>query len=140
MFVGFRGGLFPLSGGETEIPRGARKATVLEDSTSMARWSMHLLGNLEEGCCGGCTPGRTAPAVAARMLGDIVGGGGGGMELRELAALLLEAEGLALCPRLGEIFPAVRACLENFEDDFRLHEGGEGRTAAAAHAAEETTS
>ncbi|MBC7247013.1 MAG: NAD(P)H-dependent oxidoreductase subunit E [Actinobacteria bacterium] len=137
---GIAGGMFPVSEGGTEIPRGARKATVIEESTCTARWSLHLLGNLEEGCCGGCAPGRTAPAVAARMLGDLVGGSGGGMELRKLAALLLEAEGLALCPRLGEAFPAVRACLENFGDDFRSYEEKEGFTASAAQAAGEATS
>lgn len=130
--------LLPFRNG-LEIPRGARKATLLDDDTCMARWCLHLLGNLEEGCCGGCAPGRTAPALAARMLNPIFEGNRGDMELRELAALLLEAEGLAMCPRLGEIFPAVRACLENFEDDFRSYEEREGRAATAAQAAEEAT-
>ena len=136
---GIASALLPLRNG-LEIPRGARKATLLDDGTCMARWCLHLLSNLEEGCCGGCAPGRTAPAVATRMLDLTCEGSRGDMELRELVALLLEAEGLALCPRLGEVFPAVRACLENFEDDFRFYEERKGCTAITAQAVEKTPS
>ncbi len=121
-----------LCGEEFAIPRGARKVTVLTDATRMARWAVHLLEGLEEGCCGGCSPGRTAPAAAARMVRSMIGGEQGKRDAGELAAMLREAEELALCPRLGEVFPALITCLEDFPEDFRLPEEGGVRAAAKA--------
>lgn len=102
-----------------EIPPGTRRILVLEQPTCMARWSRSMLAVAGEDCCGGCTPGRTAPSVAASILGSMADGGCGEEELRETAGMLERAELLALCPQLSRVFPVVQACLDLFPEDFQ---------------------
>ncbi|MGQ9476118.1 MAG: NADH-ubiquinone oxidoreductase-F iron-sulfur binding region domain-containing protein [Actinomycetota bacterium] len=102
-----------------EIPPGTRRILVLEQPTCMAKWSRRMLEVASEDCCGGCTPGRTAPAAAGAILASMVEGGGGEEELRKTAGMLERAELLALCPQLRRTFPVVRACLDLFPEDFQ---------------------
>lgn len=116
-----------------EIPPGTRRILVLEQPTCMAKWSRSMLVVAGEDCCGGCTPGRTAPAAASSILGSMADGGDGEEGLREVAGLLEKAELLALCPQLRRIFPVVQACLDLFPEDFQSRsDGGNGSESMAS--------
>ncbi len=110
-----------------DIPRGARRLLVLDDSRCMAGWARRMLEMAVEGCCGGCTPGRTAPAAAAALISSGLKGGDGEHGLRKIKDLLERAEQLALCPQLGRTFPVIRKCMDFFPEDFALLSGGEDK-------------
>ena len=112
--------LYPAAAEVMEIPFAARRVLALDGAFSLGEWSARLLEAAREACCGGCAPGRTAPAAVAHLLRAVREGKDGEAGMEKALELLDEAERLALCPRLGELFPAVRSCLEHFPQDFRL--------------------
>lgn len=116
---GLENRMHPAGAERVEIPPGTRRLLVMEQPTCMAGWSRRMLEVASEDCCGGCTPGRTAPAAAGAILSSVVEGGGGEEELREMSGMLERAELLALCPQLYRVFPVVRDCLDLFPEDFR---------------------
>ncbi|MDI6874444.1 NADH-ubiquinone oxidoreductase-F iron-sulfur binding region domain-containing protein [Candidatus Solincola sp.] len=120
--------IYPSGVERVEIPGGTRRLLVLDESTCMAGWAQRMLATAEGECCGGCTPGRTAPTAAAAVLASIVEGGTGEEGRRGMADLLERAELLALCPQLLRTFPVIRACMEFFPEDFGLRSGGGDET------------
>jgi len=99
----------------------AVEAVLLDALTCMPRWALYLVWHAERACCGGCIPGRTAPAAAARLIQDILRAEAGEKALEDLGSLLAEAGGLALCPRLRETFSPILDCLREFGDEFEVH-------------------
>lgn len=129
--------LYPKSAEKVEIPYGTRRLVVLGESVCMAGWARRMLSAAEEECCGGCTPGRTAPSAAAAVL-ESVTEGGEEERMREMAIMLERAELLALCPQLLRTFPVLRECMGLFPEDFigllRGKEGREGMVSGSVNA------
>lgn len=104
-----RGGLFgePVFPGEKAGEGGVVDQAVLVDvSRPEVEWAGYLAEAASARCCGGCVPGRTAPAVLRSLLagdGKSVSG-----EVEGLEEVLDLSASLALCPRLGEILHPLR--------------------------------
>jgi len=94
---------------------------LLDGLTCMPRWALYLAWFAERACCGGCVPGRTAPAAAARLIQRILRAEAGEETMEDLGALLTDAGGLALCPRLSQRLNPILDCLRGFGDEFRAH-------------------
>ena len=121
-------------------PGRAEEIVLLDALTCMPRWALYLAWHAERACCGGCIPGRTAPAAAARLIQDILRAEAGETTLEDLGALLAEAGGLALCPRLRETFGPILDCLREFGDEFEIHaKEGVCRAGSCAPAVDATT-
>jgi hypothetical protein len=105
-------------GGTLEV---AGEAVPLDPMICMPLWAQYLAWNAERDCCGGCVPGRTAPAAAARLLLGILLGEADEEVLETLESLMASAGGLALCPRLQETFSPILACLREFREEFEQH-------------------
>ena len=103
------------------LPGSCGEAVLLDAATCMPRWALYQAWYAERACCGGCVPGRTAPAAAARLIRGILRADAGETALESLASLLAEAGELALCPRLRETLQPVLACLRGFRDEFEAH-------------------
>jgi NADH:ubiquinone oxidoreductase subunit F (NADH-binding) len=99
----------------------AGEIVLLGPLTCMARWALYLAWYAERACCGGCVPGRTAPAAAARLLQGILRAEAGDAVLKDLENLLADAGGLALCPRLQETLNPILTCLREYRDEFEVH-------------------
>jgi len=104
-----------------EVLEKAGEVVLLDPLTCMPRWALYLAWHAERGCCGGCFPGRTAPAAAARLIQGILRAEAGEAALEDLEALLANASGLALCPRLRETLNPILTCLREFRDEFEVH-------------------
>lgn len=99
----------------------ARDIILLDTLTCMPRWALYRAWYAERACCGGCVPGRTVPAAAARILQRILKAEAGEAALEDLGSLLADAGGLALCPRLRETLNPILTCLREFGDEFEVH-------------------
>ncbi|MEW6553422.1 MAG: NAD(P)H-dependent oxidoreductase subunit E [Actinomycetota bacterium] len=110
----------PARNGEVKA-EGAREVVVLDTLSCMPRWALYLSWDAERSCCGGCIPGRTAPAAAARLLRGILEPGAETGVLEGLGKLLEQASGLAMCPRLLEKLQPVKDCLLEFGEEFEEH-------------------
>jgi len=110
-----------LRGNVAEALGKAAEIVLLDALTCVPRWALYLAWHAERACCGGCIPGRTAPAAAARLIQDILRAKAGEKALEDLGFLLTEAGGLALCPRLRETFSPILDCLREFGDEFEVH-------------------
>jgi NADH:ubiquinone oxidoreductase subunit F (NADH-binding) len=106
-------------GGETLGKAG--EIVLLDTLACMPRWALYLAWHAERACCGGCVPGRTAPAAAARLMRDILGAEAGETVLDDLESLLLNVGELALCPRLQETLNPILDCLREFKGEFEAH-------------------
>lgn len=94
---------------------------LLPASTCMAAWALYLAQRAERSCCGGCAPGRQAPAVAAEIIRSILKAEAGAEEAARLEALLVSAGELAMCPRLERVLEPVLSCLRSFPGEFEAH-------------------
>lgn len=94
---------------------------LLDSSTCMVRWALYLARRAERGCCGGCAPGRSAPAAVERIIQATLRGHADESELKMLERLLSGAGELALCPRLGEVLKPVLSCFNSFKEEFEAH-------------------
>jgi hypothetical protein len=110
-----------LRGTDAEILGKAGEIVLLDVLTCMPRWALYLAWYAERACCGGCIPGRTAPAAAGRLIQDILRAEAGETTLEDLESLLADASELALCPRLRETLNPILDCLREFGDEFEVH-------------------
>ena len=94
---------------------------VLDTLACMPRWALYLAWHAERACCGGCVPGRTAPAAAARLIQYVLRAEAGETVLDDLGSLLSSAGELALCPRLQETLNPILTCLREFAGEFEAH-------------------
>lgn len=113
-------GVAPGGDGGGTFARGGN-AVVLDSLTCMPLWAQYLARDAERDCCGGCVPGRAAPAAAARIIGGILRGEAEEGGIESLEALLAGSGELALCPRLRESFTPLLACLLEFRGEFEEH-------------------
>jgi hypothetical protein len=119
---------------------GGVEALMLDTLDCIPRWALYLARHAERDCCGGCTPGRTAPAAVARLLQMVLKGEADGDEMRRLRALLDTSGKLALCPHLEETLTSIASCLSEFEDEFEAHAAdGSCRAGSCAPAVEAAT-
>lgn len=107
--------------GGKEIPMTAGEVVLFGARVCMPRLALYLARRAEGACCGGCVPGRTVPAVAARLARGVVEGEGGEETLERLSSVLAGTGELALCPRLEEVSRPIRDCMREFEDEFEAH-------------------
>lgn len=125
---------------EAGAVESAGEAVMLDPLNCMPRWALYLAWHAERGCCGGCAPGRTAPAAIARIIQAVLRGEAGEAELQRLGSLLETAGELALCPHLGEVLKPIFSCLEGFKDEFEAHAAdGSCRAGSCAPAVEAAT-
>jgi len=94
---------------------------LLPASGCMVAWALYLALRAERSCCGGCAPGRQAPAVAAEVIRSILKAEAEADEAARLEALLVSAGELAMCPRLEQVLEPALSCLRNFPGEFKAH-------------------
>ena len=94
---------------------------LLSSNVCMAKWALYLALRAERSCCGGCTPGRQAPAVAVEVIRSILSGEADAEDGAKLELLLASAGELAMCPRLEDILNPLLSSLRNFRDEFEAH-------------------
>ncbi|NPV59965.1 MAG: hypothetical protein HPY75_09905 [Actinobacteria bacterium] len=104
---------------------GSGKVVFLEEGTCMPRMAALLASHAIGGCCGGCAPGRTAPAAVSRLIKEIAEGRGGETAVASLERIVKLAGELALCEKLGRALEPVRDCLAGFAAEFLSHARGE---------------
>lgn len=135
--AGDRNRVIPANLFSQEGLEGSGKVVFLEEGTCMPRIAALLASHAIGSCCGGCAPGRTAPAAVSRLIREIAEGRGGEREFASLDRILKLAGELAMCEKLGRTLEPVRDCLAGFAAEFLSHARGEacppdhGRTSAA---------
>ncbi len=140
VYVGGTAATVSLQGDLDGPPGRAEEIVLLDALTCIPRWALYLAWHAERSCCGGCIPGRTAPAAAARLIQDILRAEAGETALDDLGSLLAETGGLALCPRLRETFGPILDCLKEFGNEFESHaKEGVCRAGSCAPAVAATT-
>ena|GEM_PF-1769071 len=114
-------GPFPIDAAVDKGYEEGAEMVLLPSSTCMVRWALYLAQRAERNCCGGCAPGRQAPAVAVEVIRAILRGEADAEEGANLELLLASAGELAMCPRLEQILNPLLSSLRNFRDEFEAH-------------------
>ena len=114
-------GPYPLGAAVEKGYEEGAELVFLPSSTCMVKWALYLAHRAERSCCGGCSPGRQAPAVAVEVIRSILKGEADAEEGANLEMLLASAGELAMCPRLEEILNPLLSSLRNFRDEFEAH-------------------
>jgi len=118
---GVGAGPFPIDAAIEKGYEEGAELLFLSSSICMAKWALYLAQRAEKSCCGGCSPGRQAPAVAVEVIRSILRGGADVEEGANLELLLASAGELAMCSRLEEILNPLLSSLRNFRDEFEAH-------------------
>jgi hypothetical protein len=114
-------GPFPIDAAIEKGYEEGAELLLLSSSICMVKWALYLALRAERSCCGGCAPGRQAPAVAVEVIRSILRGEADAEDGANLELLLASAGELAMCPRLEEILNPLLSSLRNFRDEFEAH-------------------